>query len=67
MLQAIPFTIREFDPAGALVKVARTIYHWLDRAEQRHRLGELDQRALADIGVSRGQALSEARKPFWWN
>jgi hypothetical protein len=25
----------------------------------------MDQRALEDIGLSRGQVLAEARKPFW--
>ena len=35
------------------------------RHAQRRALGALDDRLLADIGVSRKDALAEARKPFW--
>lgn len=38
---------------------------WEQRADQRCRLGELDDRALADIGVGRAEAKAEAEKPFW--
>jgi len=42
---------------------------WLRDAAERRRsrrlLAELDGRQLSDIGVSRGDALIEARKPFW--
>jgi uncharacterized protein YjiS (DUF1127 family) len=47
---------------GAL---ARTIYDWQERAEQRHRLDGLDDRMLRDIGVDRASAKEEATKPFW--
>jgi len=66
MLRTIPFTIREIDLAKALMKVAGMLHHWHVRAAQRHHLAELDRRALEDIGLSRNQALAEARKPFWW-
>jgi uncharacterized protein YjiS (DUF1127 family) len=36
-----------------------------DRQLQRRRLLELDDRMLSDIGVSREQAETEGRKPFW--
>lgn len=32
---------------------------------QRQALRRLDDRALADIGVSRAEALAEARRPAW--
>jgi uncharacterized protein YjiS (DUF1127 family) len=35
------------------------------RLQQRRLLLELDDRMLADIGISRLQAIEEARKPFW--
>jgi len=35
------------------------------RWRQRQALLDLDDHLLADIGVSREQALREARKPFW--
>jgi len=36
-----------------------------ERWRQRQQLLELDDRLLADIGLSRREALEEARKPFW--
>lgn len=36
-----------------------------DRQLQRRVLLELDDRMLADIGVTREQAEAEGRKPFW--
>ena len=38
---------------------------WRRRRQQRARLAALDRRLLADIGISRAQALEESRKPFW--
>jgi uncharacterized protein YjiS (DUF1127 family) len=35
------------------------------RWRQRRMLKTLDERTLHDIGISRSQALAEARKPFW--
>jgi|TARA_B100002003_G_C13799378_1_gene394714 uncharacterized protein YjiS (DUF1127 family) len=46
--------------------MAMTLYQWQVRAEQRRHLGELDQYALDDIGISHGQAKAEACKPFFW-
>jgi uncharacterized protein YjiS (DUF1127 family) len=37
----------------------------MDRARQRHRLAELDERLLRDIGLTQGQAQAESEKPFW--
>lgn len=37
----------------------------MDRQRTRHLLRDLDERQLADIGVSRQDALDEANKPFW--
>ncbi|HJO69795.1 MAG TPA: DUF1127 domain-containing protein [Rhodospirillales bacterium] len=50
---------------GALARAADTIDEWHERARQRHRLATLDARMLADIGVTRAEALSEADRPFW--
>lgn len=48
---------------------AGTILGWcaaaLERWRQREALAALDDRALADIGVTREQAAMEASKPFW--
>jgi uncharacterized protein YjiS (DUF1127 family) len=44
-----------------------TISCWLTRRRQRNALANLaeDKHLLADIGLTREQALREAGKPFW--
>lgn len=37
----------------------------LQKAEQRRRLLELDDDQLSDIGITREEAVQEARKGFW--
>jgi len=37
----------------------------IERQRQRQRLLDLDERLLADIGLTREQAEREARRPFW--
>jgi len=43
----------------ARLKSAISLHH------QRARLAQLDDAALSDIGLTRAQALQEARRPFW--
>ncbi|HZT48018.1 MAG TPA: hypothetical protein VFA64_08580 [Hyphomicrobiaceae bacterium] len=45
----------------------RTLRLWLLRSTQRRALRELAEEGhlLADIGLTRAQALREAAKPFW--
>ena len=38
---------------------------WLERRRQRLALLQLDDRMLADTGISRSQAVEEGRKPLW--
>ena len=38
---------------------------WIARARERNALGDLDDRLLDDIGVSRAAAEREGREPFW--
>jgi len=38
---------------------------WQERAQQRHALASLEDALLKDIGLSRADAMHEARKPFW--
>lgn len=50
---------------GLLIRVFDAIGRWQDRAAERHRLGALDDRMLADIGASHAAACNEAGKAFW--
>ena len=38
---------------------------WYQRARQRRQLASLDRGQLEDVGISQGDALMEAAKPFW--
>lgn len=53
--------------AGTLVaRLIRLIFHvWPDRRRQRRDLREMGAHRLHDLGISRSEALREARKPFW--
>jgi uncharacterized protein YjiS (DUF1127 family) len=44
------------------IEAVNTMYR---RRRQRQALLELDDRLLADCGLSRQDAIKEARKPFW--
>ena len=45
--------------------VLAVIRTWAARGRERRVLGEMEARELNDIGVSRAQALREARNWFW--
>ena len=66
MIRITAVRIREFDLVQVLMSAVKTLGQWQTRADQRHRLNQLDGRALADIGITRAEAKAEARKPFWW-
>jgi uncharacterized protein YjiS (DUF1127 family) len=42
-----------------------TVLEWQERARQRYRLAELDDRMLKDIGLTRADVTREVEKPFW--
>lgn len=46
-------------------QVASLLRAWVRARATRRLLAEMDPRQLADIGVSRGDALMESRRPFW--
>ena len=52
---------RGLAPAGIMRWARLAAKRW----RERRLLRQLDDRMLHDIGVSRGDALEEARKPFW--
>ena len=45
--------------------LARLVHAMLTRQRTRKALAELQDQHLADVGISREQALAEAVKPFW--
>jgi uncharacterized protein YjiS (DUF1127 family) len=50
---------------GSAAKALRILSVWIERAQQRRCLAGLSDRSLQDIGITRCDALHEARKPFW--
>ena len=46
-------------------RTASLLLQWQELASQRRRLGQLSDRMLQDIGVSRADALREATRRFW--
>jgi uncharacterized protein YjiS (DUF1127 family) len=68
-------TIIDSEPTG-LAKSRRSrvfsLAYWValaircrERRRQRRALLELDDRILADIGITKSQAIEEGTKPFW--
>ncbi|SUE43939.1 DUF1127 domain-containing protein [Roseomonas gilardii] len=51
-----PGAVRQF------LDVLARIHHAI---ESRRQLAEMDDRMLSDIGISRGEALTEAARPAW--
>ena len=48
-----------------LLRVYRRMRRWQSLARQRRELAGLSDETLRDIGLSRVDALREARRPFW--
>ena len=67
------FSVREPVRTGSIVVAVRAVLSrwsgaieiWLNRRQGRQDLSALDDRLLADVGISREDALWEAGKPFW--
>ncbi|MGZ9665687.1 DUF1127 domain-containing protein [Pseudomonas sp. GNP014] len=58
-------------PVQALVRpnplwrLLRGVWQALERARTRRLLAQIEQRDLADLGLSHADRLSELEKPFW--
>jgi uncharacterized protein YjiS (DUF1127 family) len=67
-LNFIRLSVPAFRPLSRQISL-RALPGWIRalvaRWRQRRLLEELDDRSLRDIGISRSEALAEARKPFW--
>lgn len=53
------------DTVGSLTRLVRSATHAYAAYRQRQTLANLDAFALADIGLTRADALTEAAKPIW--
>ena len=68
---SVPNVARGDVRRGAVLRVLdlrlarHTIDFWYERWKQRRALARLDDRLLADIGVTRQEAYIEAQKRFW--
>ncbi|TCS64779.1 DUF1127 domain-containing protein [Varunaivibrio sulfuroxidans] len=51
--------------AAVLTSLVKTVNTWVKRHQGREALLHLDDRMLADIGLTRADAYMEVRKPFW--
>jgi uncharacterized protein YjiS (DUF1127 family) len=61
---AIAFQLGRRLQAIAIVACVRVL-RWHELSRQRRALLALNERMLKDIGISRGEAEREARRPFW--
>src|SRR5258708_594504 len=52
-------------PAAVAQNVAATLRLWRARYQERHGFPLIDDRALRDMGLSRGDVEQELAKPFW--
>jgi uncharacterized protein YjiS (DUF1127 family) len=50
---------------GGFGNIVAVVARWSERAAQRRRLRQLDDRLLHDMGLSRADVEQEASKPFW--
>lgn len=50
---------------GLATRLFDQLFAWLERSRQRRHLGELDDRLLRDIGLSRAEVEHEIALPFW--
>lgn len=68
MTATIAVETRPFE-AGIRLPSLPGILRWLVAVQRRHRerlqLAEMDDAALQDIGLSRGDVMAEIRKPRW--
>lgn len=52
-------------PAPSAAGLLALVRAWIGRARSRADLADLDDRMLADVGLTRAEALAEADRPFW--
>lgn len=59
-----PFALKR-GKGGVLQTLVALLLTWEDRIRQRQALREMDDRALADMGITYADVERETSKPFW--
>ena len=54
-----------FQSLKGLIHIAKRAHQWHESRRSRYALAKLDDRILADVGISRAQVGAELRKSFW--
>jgi len=66
---SIPYALSVSTPFSGFERFWRIVLAGIgnscERSHQRQQLLDLDDRLLADIGITRDQAVEDARKSFW--
>jgi len=67
MQNALRFSLSAAEPCAARVSpsVVSTLALWRQRSRSRRQLALLNDRALADVGISRAEQWQEIHKRFW--
>jgi len=65
MERVLPRTLTLGSGSALLRRLLQLLRLWQQRARTRRQLAALDDRQLADIGVSRSERMDELGKPFW--
>ena len=65
MDRALPRIRTQRTPRDTLATFLQLLRLWRQRARTRRQLALLDERLLADAGISHGERTSELDKPFW--
>lgn len=64
-LHTATFATRRVTSVGSMPRLFAFAYDAIVARRQRNFLARLDDRTLADIGVTRDQAVHEATRPMW--
>ena len=54
-----------FGGPGVVARIGNTLLTWRERLQQRRELAQWSERDIHDAGLSLGEVLYEAGKPFW--
>lgn len=65
MERVLPRTLTLRVGTAPLRRLLQLLRLWQQRARTRRQLAALDDRQLADVGISHSERMDELSKPFW--